>query len=212
MFFFVLHYSIVGDYKNIDVLFAIDNSKQVPSKTFNLLTGLIKNIVSQLNFENEQIRMGLLSFGGDPVINLDLQTGNNANDILNGIRNMRVTNSDADLKSLIPVLKEMFENQVMERNGRYFVLFLNSPVNVDTMNELREVLKDAEVNLLVVDVGQNNKGVLDVGQQDDISYQVIFIRRDDIYSIFHIIINGLQESKKEKGSTLFVSVFLPVDR
>ena len=178
----------------------MDASQDVSSDLLNTISQFIRNTISQLQYDKNSTRTGLISYAETAQVHLNLREGNNDVTIMDALQRMRQMEGEADLKALMETVKNTFESQSIERNGKYFVLFISSVVKPDDVREIRQVLNKAGVNLLVVDVGQNNKGQLDVGEDDDVTYDVIFIRQDDINSIFQLIIDGLKNSKKEKGN------------
>ena len=192
---FTLLLLFLEPYENVDVVFAVDASTESSTRYLGSVERLIDVIKSEMAFRDNVTRVSLVTFGQKPVINVPLSAGNNAAAIRRGLSEFIKLPGHADLKELHQTLKTMFKNQGITSNGRYLVLILNSDVNKANVDELRKSLKELGVNLLVVDVGGNNDDIKEPGTSD-----VISIREDDTFSIFHVIFEGIKKSANKEGS------------
>ena len=161
----------------------------------------------------------------DPLIILNLRNGNNVRDIGKALQRMCVNDNSAAEKerysvgfeALGKIVAGMFDNEGIETNGRFLVLFTSSTINMrnsDSPGNFKEVrlqLTEKNINTLLVDFGKNNvgkiDGVSDKDEDKDIFQQVVFVRRDDLQSVLPFIMDGISKAKKDNSKILFFCRF-----
>lgn len=172
------------------------------------LQELIEHMLNTMEISSNATRIGVVSFAGKPVVDLELQAGNAKKNILEALSIMQELPGKADLMKLAEKVKISFFNNQREGTGKFLVIFVNSEITPDSDGAAKKSIKELkgqDVHTVVVDVGKNNdKNVLDnlVESPEDTNT----VRTDDLYSTLATIFDGLKKSSKKGKIVVFPKV------
>lgn len=190
-----------------DIIFAIDTSQGVSAGLLQQLQDMIENMMSTMQITANNTRIGILSFSGKPVVELELTAGDVYQNVLNALGSLKRLPGKADLSKLAEKVKISFFSSQRDNFDQYLVVFVNSEIEPDVANASRKSfkeLKEQGVQVVLVDVGMN----MDETTLDEIMgspEQMTAVRTDDLYSSLPTIFDGLKTSSK-KGICIYALV------
>ena len=94
----------------IDVIFVVDSSGSIDKADFELAKDFVKDVVSLLDISPSTIRVGYVNFASSTVVEFDLTTYNNKNDVLNAISAVVQIGNGTDTDEGIDAMQKIFDN------------------------------------------------------------------------------------------------------
>ncbi len=174
IFYFPSYFSFfVGISGGLDVLFAIDGSQSVDSKTFERIKELLKGTVKAYNVSRDQTRVGLITYGSSIINRLAFNNGISVGVVNNAIdESKRVGGKRLTTDALQYANDVMFGPANTRDSAKLLVLITtgnNDQTDSDQLKRIVQSLKRKNVMInavAVVDSGQgfNRDEFSDVGE------------------------------------------------
>ncbi len=104
--------------KAADLVFILDSSNQVGSKTWNKMLGFVQSIVNRLPMDRNQNRIGIATYGANATIQFNINQYSNQNDVIRAIENITYRPHISNLTAGLNVLYKMFTKENGDRQNK----------------------------------------------------------------------------------------------
>lgn len=186
--------------ERVDIVFALDGSKNVDSETFEKIKRFIQGAAGAYKIGAKQTRIGLLTYGETPVNNLHPLDGIRTAVVTQKIFDAKPVGGERKINNAIQFAdRVLFDDQKTDAKSKVFVLIVAGPdaegiADRDTKVALRR-LKKKNVSVLVTAIGKqvNMEELKDVAMDDKV------IAVPEIGEIKEALTKVMEESIKATG-------------
>lgn len=186
--------------QRLDVIFALDGSKNVAGRSFGKMKRFVKGVIGALNIAANRTRVGLMTYGARAFSNLQLSDGIYKSLVEQEIFSAKSPGGERNIKKAINFANtNMFNEQHSNGFGKVLVLIAagsGSEGIVDNVTKTAiEELKKKNVTILVTAIGKDSRA----GELKDFagSGKVISVPMiDGLKSAFTEVV---EESQKASG-------------
>ena len=196
----------------LDVVYAVDVSNNVDDNLLDRMKAYMKKHIQAYKINSSGARIGILTFGGEPVVTLPLWAGFNLTGVINGINNIKPTGADRP-RDYISALDKLASNMFVTSGGiradtpKVLVVLTTGKnsgiVNREELKLKAKLLHDKGVEVIVLAIGKD----VDSGEITNIVTDPIRI----IITYPGVIDNSLANLELAIGSVLgmtFIFIFL----
>lgn len=153
------HNWIVGLSGAIDVLFAIDGSRLVGSKTFERMRQFIQGSVKAYNISADQTRIGLMVYGGATNTLLSFPNGVSKFSVEQALASAKPVGGERKMTDALTLADNEFF-KVADRPGAAKLLILMTTGKNDQLDQVAvqnavDALNRKKINILVIGVGKD---------------------------------------------------------
>ena len=154
--------TFTGISEPLDIVFALDGSKDVGIGTFSKLKDFMKGSLEAYNISSNETRVAVMTYGDKQMKNVDLKDGVYKSVVEQGIEDSKRVGGE---RRLIDALKfadiKMFEKTASSSRdktaGKVLILMMSGPNSqIDIGNEMKMVLdelKRKKITLVVIGIG-----------------------------------------------------------
>ena len=156
------HFLLVGISGQLDVVFALDSSRDVDRNTYNKMKELMKGSLEAYNVSSNETRIAVMTYGNKQIKYVDLKDGVYKSAVKQTIEDAKRVGGE---RRLIDALKfadmKMFEKTASSSRdksaGKVLILMISgSDSQIDKGNEMKMVLdelKRRKITLVVIRIG-----------------------------------------------------------
>ena len=186
--------------KRLDLVFALDGSKNVQSKTFTEMKRFVKGTIEAYRIAGNETRVGLMTFGGPTVNNLKLSEGIYKSAVEQGIFDIMPVGGERNIKNAINFAdRYIFKENMADGIAKVLALIVSGSSSEEipdsTAKNALDNLKSKNVTILIVAIGKE----ADEQELKDLAKGDKLIKVPNVDDIKQALTDVVEESSKATG-------------
>lgn len=192
--------------KRLDLVFALDGSKNVQSNAFSEIKRFVRGTIGAYRIAANETRVGLITFGGATVSNLKLSEGIYKSTVEQGIFDIMPVGGDRNLNSAVTFAdKYIFEESKADGIAKVLVLIVDGFSFAKIPDSAAKIalddLRSKNVTILIVAIGKE----ADEQELKDLAKDDKLIKVPNVVDIKQALTDVVEESSKATGEDKYFS-------